>query len=147
MKKSFEFEDEKLYALLLLAMIVGIGLTIAADQQILLSLLTIIHEDGFPRQGIILFDMDNESCRYYGINQYLPVGREGLLQSNSETCASPWIAALKMEKLERINQSTNNSEINELLINATRHMDDRDWKAVNETLNRLNVERKYSVEN
>jgi hypothetical protein len=56
-----------------------------------------------------------------------------------------WNATLKIEKLESINSSTNNPEINKLLLNASAEYNDYNWSEVNRIADRLEVEREYSV--
>lgn len=147
MTESLNFSDNKTKLLLLVAVISGFFFMFAANENFLISLLTISTSGDFPDQGVLFFDISDNSCEFYRINQYLPEGRDQILEKNSRDCPFIWEATLKIEKLEKINSSTNNSEINQLLSNASREFDNRNWSGVDRIVDRLEIEREYSVAN
>lgn len=142
-----DFSDRQTKLLLVAAVLSGFIFMFVANENILLSLLTVFGGDNFPHQGVVFLDMDDNSCEHYTLDQYLPAGRDQILEQNSKECPIIWEATLKIEKLESINQSTNTSEINYLLLNASEAFDNRNWQEVNKIVDQLEIERSYNVKN
>jgi len=147
MKESLDFSDRQTKLFLAAAILSGFVFMFIANENILLSLLTVFGGDDFPREGVVFFDMGNNSCEHYTLEKYLPAGRKQILDQNAEECPVIWKAVLKIEKLESINRSTNSSEINHLLVNASEAFENHNWQKVNRITDRLEIERSYSVKN
>lgn len=146
MSESLNFSDKRTRIFLVVAVLSGLAFMFIADESFLLTLLTIFGGEDYPRQGILLFDLGDNSCEYYSLDQYLPAGKDQIIHKNARECTFGWKAALKLEKLESVNKSTNNPAINELLLNASKEFDNHNYKKVNRIVDRLKVEREYSVE-
>lgn len=141
------FSNRETRLFLAVAVLSGLFFMFLANESVVLSILTLFSGEDFPRQGVVFFDMGDNSCEHYTLDKYLPAGKDQILQQNSEECPFIWNATLKMEKLEAINRSTEDPEINQLIKNASEAFDDRNWSEVDRIVDRLEVEREFSVKN
>ena len=145
MSKSLNFTYRQTKLILVIAVLTGFLFMSIAEETLILTILTMFNGDDFPRQGVILFDMGDSKCEYYSLNQYLHSSRDQIIQENARECYTMWEATLNLEKLEAINSSTNNSNINQLFLEVSQAYEDRDWTEVNRISDRLKVEKEYNV--
>ena len=145
MSETLNFSDREPKMILLAAVLLGVLLVSIADKDFIFTVSTVLGVKDFPLHGLIMFDLGDNSCEYYTLDRYFPGGADNLMNKNSEECAVIWEATLGIEKLEEINSSTDNAEINDLLLNATKEFDRNNWSEVNRLVDRLEIEREYNV--
>lgn len=137
-------DNRKLQVLFAVAILTGLFLSIAVDQPNFLTVLTLVNNDKLPLHGVIISDVDYNNCRYYRFDQYLGTQTE-FHENASEECIPAWEASLQVERLKNINESTDNPEINNLLKNATKMKNNRSFEELDKLLDKLEVEKNYSV--
>ena len=145
MSETLSFSDRQSKLLLLTAVLFGVVLVSIANKDLLFTVSTVLGIEDFPLHGLIMFDFGDNSCEYYTLDKYFPGGADNLMSKDSKDCSVIWEATLGIEKLEEINSSTDNAEINNLLLNATREFDRNNWVEVNRLVDRLEIEREYTV--
>jgi|GEM_PF-2033010 len=145
MSEELNFSGRQSKLILSVAVLFGLFLVSIADKDFLFTVSTVLGIKDFPLHGLIMFDFGDNSCEYYTLDRYFPGGADNLMSKNSEECAVIWEATLGIEKLEEINSSTDDAKINELLLNATKEFDRNNWNEVNRLVDRLQIEREYTV--
>lgn len=146
MSDTLTFNDTQSKLLLLTAVLFGLLLVSITNKDFLFTATTVLGIKEFPLHGLIMFDLGDNSCEYYTLDRYFPGGADNLMSKDSKDCSVIWEATLGIEKLEEINSSIDNAEINNLLLNATREFDRNNWAEVNRLVDRLEIEREYTVD-
>lgn len=144
MKDEMDIQDRKLKTLLVLAVLLGGLSSLLFNPETALTVAGIFDEE-IPLYNVYVMEIDRGECRLYTPQKYWPAGAREIQNKSGLECGEPYRVWAMDQKIDVINQSSDDPEVERLINNASTHLEDKNLDRAKTILDRLELERTYTV--